>query len=274
MYQADFHYGLTYFLALKAGFSDAQARTIATGAEAPDQDPARAPIGTSVKAIGDEILGALMQGPRGEKKKAEEAELRGRLRADHFPRSDSDPNIVVPFSQESQQRVMKAMQTGDLHAFGEGLHTLQDSMSHRGEPSLRGMSGHPNERGGVLSTDTDVPYKYPRQALVAAQATYNYLVALRNKQSGSASQPTWGEIEAEVNQFIGLEERDEKKGWLRARGVTMPDTYWDDVSMGRQEWERVNHLAPVTVPQGTPLIDAQTAAAMAKARAQCGCRGY
>jgi hypothetical protein len=107
---------------------------------------------------------------------------------------------------------------------------------------------------------------------VAAQATYNYLVALRNKQSGWASQRARGDIEGEVNQFIGLGERDETKGWLRSRGVTMPYKYWDDVSIGRQEWERVNHLTPVTVPQGMPLIEAQNAAAMANARAQCGCR--
>ena len=271
MYQADVHYGLTYFLALRAGFSDAQARVIATGAESPDQDPERDPIKTTVRAITNAALGLVMHGPRGAQRRGQEGELRGRLRRDHFPRSDGNAGVVEPFSQESQQRLMAAMKTGSIVEFGEGLHTLQDSVSHRGKPSLFDMSGHPSERGGWTSKDTDIPSIYPREASSAAQATFNYLVAFRNARGRSASSPSWSQIEQEVNQFIALSERGDKKAWLRARGVTMPETYWDDVSVGPKEWARMNHAETVTIPPHKSAIDPKTSAAMARAQEQCRC---
>jgi RHS repeat-associated protein len=267
LYQADFHYGLTYYLARRAGFSRMQARAIAMAAESPDQDPEHDPIRTTVGAVTDAMLGMVMRGPIGHQKREEERELRARLRRDHFPRGDSDSNVVVPFSQESQRRVIEGMRTGQLATFGEGLHTLQDSESHRGLPSLFGMSGHPKERGGWTSKETDILWAYPRQAAQAAEATYNYLPAFARQRNGpSQNQPTWLDVRSEVAQFIALKERSQKKNWLLAHGVDMPEDYWDDVSMGPQEEADSKHH---------PLIDPQTAARIRAAQAECHCAsGY
>jgi hypothetical protein len=39
----------------------------------------------------------------------------------------------------------------------------------------------------------------------------------------------WSDIERDVAAFIGLKSKADKRKWLGARGVTMPDSLWDDV---------------------------------------------
>jgi RHS repeat-associated protein len=255
-YQADVHYGLTYVLALKAGFSDAQAKVIALAAESPDQDSERDPIMSTIRYVLNTAFGTIMRGPRGAKLRQDAAELALRIREDHFPRSDEDPNVVSPFSRESQARLVEARKTGSLVLFGEGLHTLQDSMAHRGLPSL-GVSGHPVERGGVLSKDTDIPAEFPRHALDAAKATYDALASFRHSRSGRPEDAAkWSDIESEVKEFVNLRERADKKMWLLARGVTMPAEYWNDVTAG--PGEELEKKAYVTKK-------------MAEVQAQCRC---
>ena len=66
----------------------------------------------------------------------------------------------------------------------------------------------------------------------------------------------------EALEFIALEERVDKDAWLRARGISMPAEYWNDVSMGPKE---------DALTRNRPLIDPRTAAAIAKAQARCHC---
>jgi RHS repeat-associated protein len=271
LYQADFHFGLTNYLALQVGFAPPHARTIAMGAEAPDQNPETSPIATTIHAAVNTVMGTIMRGPRGAAKREKAREQSASMRADHFPRGDNDERLVQPFSQEALQRLKDAMQTGNLFAFGEGLHTMQDSMSHRGHPSL-GISGHAWENGGPASTSTDVPYKYPKQALTAAEATFNYLAAFRSKRAGGGarSHVLWGGVMTEANRFILLQEREDKRVWLVAHGVDMPSSYWDDVDMGPIEFDLKYGVHDQTsTPR--PLMDPATAAAVAKAEQQCHC---
>jgi hypothetical protein len=123
---------------------------------------------------------------------------------------------------------------GKLYLFAQGIHPLQDSWSHRGTPSLDGVAGHPKARGGLLSTKTDQPWRWPVEALQAAEATYNYLVAYRMRypqQAGNCTQhPTlWSSVATEAMTYITLRTKADKKGWLHRQGINMPGTYWDDV---------------------------------------------
>jgi len=118
--------------------------------------------------------------------------------------------------------------------FAQGIHPLQDSCSHRGLPSLDGVAGHPKARGGLLSTKTDQPWRWPTEALQAAEATYNYLVTYRMRypqQAGACgtAPESWASVATDAASYINLRTKAEKKTWLLRHGITVPGTYWDDV---------------------------------------------
>lgn len=222
MYQADFHYGLTYFLALRAGFCDDVARMVAAVAELPDQDPGRAPVA---------------QGKRMKSwtaSDAEKSEAQDMLWQWHFPKPVRNSGAVTPGSPDARRIVEEGLAQGRISIMAQGLHPLQDSWSHRGIPSLDGVAGHPKERGGVLSTKTDQPWRWPGEALQAAQAAYSYLEAFRvrypTKSGPCATAPAgWNSVSREADAFIRLKTKAEKRAWLQAHGITMPQNYWDDV---------------------------------------------
>jgi hypothetical protein len=173
-----------------------------------------------------------MKDPRSTAAQKNEAE--NMLWAWHFPKTARNSGEVTAGSAEAQQIVAAGLQRGSLALFSQGLHPLQDSWSHRGIPSLEGVAGHPSTRGGALSTKTDQPWRWPVEALQAAEATFNYLSAYRTRypqQGGNcgAATSTWPFIAGEAMSFIKLKTKADKKLWLLNRGIIMPGTYWDDV---------------------------------------------
>jgi len=213
---------MTYFLALRAGFCDDVAHRIAENAELPDQDPGRAPV----------TQGQIMKSWKASDAAKDEAQ--DMLWKWHFPKIQRNAGAVVPGSPEAQRIIGEGFSRGSLWHFAQGIHPLQDSWSHRGIPSLDGVAGHPTARGGLLSTKTDQPWRWPAEALEAASATYAYLVAYRTRyprQAGACAQPpaAWSSISGEAYSFIRLRKKSEKRAWLKQRGITMPASYWDDV---------------------------------------------
>jgi RHS repeat-associated protein len=218
LYQADFHFGVTYLLSIRAGFSRLVAQKIAAATERPDQD-GRSPVLSGVMArIGRETD-------------------KEQLREWHFPKELLDSGEVVPGSTYAWKKVKAGIASKNLEQFGEGLHPLQDSWSHQGVPSLKGgFAGHPEARGGLLSSKADIPVEYPDDALGACEATYKALLEFRDK----GSQPgdleklpvPWTTVRVELRELISMRERKDKRAWLAGRGVSMPEAYWADVSMG------------------------------------------
>lgn len=221
-YQADFHYGMTFFLAQQAGFCADMARRIAAGAEMPDQDPGRAPV----------TQGKVMKSWSASD--TEKNEAQDMLWQWHFPKAYRNSGDVVPGSAEAQKIIADGLKRGSLALFAQGIHPLQDSWSHRGTPSLDGVAGHPKARGGLLSTKTDQPWRWPIEALQAAEATYNYLVAYRIRypnQAGNCGRAPapWASVASQADAYIRLRTKSDKRAWLLTHGITMPGTYWDDV---------------------------------------------
>ena len=213
---------MTYFLAQQAGFCDDVARRIAAGAEFPDQDAGRAPV-TQGKIMKSWSASA-----------AEKNEAQNMLWQWHFPKPHRNTGEVVPGSYEAQQIIADGLSRGSLAIFSQGIHPLQDSWPHRGTPSLDGVAGHSKARGGLLSTKTDQPWRWPVEALQAAEATYNYLVAYRMRypnQAGTCerSPSPWKSVATQADAYIRLQTKSDKKAWLLKHGVTMPAIYWDDV---------------------------------------------
>ncbi|HEX2836340.1 MAG TPA: Ig-like domain-containing protein [Thermoanaerobaculia bacterium] len=214
-YEADFHFGLTMYLAMKAGFNSEQAHSMANYTVQPDrEDDERTPIKSGAwGALGNE-------------------DARERLRDWHFPKAQVESGEVVPCSTWAREKIDRALRTGNFKDFGEGLHPFQDSWSHRGDPSLGGYAGHPDERGGGAAHDTDWSYRYPDVAMTAAHATYVYLqaYALKHPEQATGSSQPWSSIESDVRLFVNLRTKIDKRAWLEARGVHL-DELWKDVSL-------------------------------------------
>jgi RHS repeat-associated protein len=236
LYQADFHFGVTYLLSLRAGFSRLVAQKIAASAERPDQD-GRSPV----------VSGAMARLGRGRD--------RTQLQEWHFPKEFLDSGEVTPGSTYAWAKVRAGIASNNLEQFGEGLHPLQDSWSHQGIPSMKGgYAGHPEARGGLLSSKTDVPAEYPDDAIGAGEATYLALLEFREKgcQPGDLERPAvpWAAVKVELREFFALRERMDKRAWFARRGVSMPEAYWNDVSRGPIEQDEYDKTRAQT--RGAP----------------------
>jgi RHS repeat-associated protein len=244
-YEADMHFGITKFLALRAGFSTRDAQIIAYSAQLPDLLEGTDPVITSARYYRD-VAAEQVAKAKFDTAAADEyhrsAEMRySCLRLLHFPRTDSDPKKVLPMTAEAQQLSKAGIEAGNMKLFGLGLHPLQDSFAHQGIPSLPGaISGHPEEHGGFLSHQADQPQYRPDMAIDAAYNTYNMMLSFREKNGGSdfsGPAASWASVEAELREYVYLENISEKRMWLAKHNVAMPDSYWHDVTPGPKDQE-------------------------------------
>jgi RHS repeat-associated protein len=223
MYEADVHYGETKALALKAGLKESVAELIARGAENPDRkgDP-REPVsnGISLKVRGGDV----------------QKQAAGRLTEWHFPR-DPGSAEVVPNSAAAQSKLNDAMKSGDPITIGESLHPFEDSWSHQGVPSIHGVAGHPNTRGGYLSEKADHTAEFPDDALQMSQQVYTRMVELRTKHPELADKPAqkFDDFKPQVETFIAAQTIDKKQDALKKLGVEMPKELWYDVTLPTQK---------------------------------------
>ncbi len=230
-YEADFHYGLTMYLALKAGFVRQVALLVAEGAERPDQD-SREPVKNGFKAkLGSDTA-------------------KNTLREWHFPKPELMTGAVEKCSDSATAKLKHAMETGNITDFGESLHPFEDSWSHQGVPPL-GFAGH--ARGGLLSHNADLTFKYPADAMEAAEATYGAMMAFAFKhpheaagsQTAMPAKPAdWSQLQGEIEQFVHYSTKSEKRKWLLDRGIDLAHTRFGTFS--HSIWDDVN------LPEGAP----------------------
>ncbi len=230
-YQADVHYGLTKALALKAGLSEQVAEAIARGAEAPDVPTDRRHPVESGKTVARPDWTF-----RSDESKRERADAERRLREWHFPMSPGEKR-VVPNSAAARQRFDEAVKSGNPITIGESLHPFEDSWSHQGEPSLKGIAGHPGDRGGLTSTRADETAEFPGDAQSMARETYKLLVrvgeenpALREREPAK-----FREFKQALEEFIQADSKQEKREALEKLGTSMPKEYWDDVTLREKD---------------------------------------
>ncbi|MGO4580003.1 hypothetical protein AB4Z48_28600 [Cupriavidus sp. 2TAF22] len=221
-YEMDFHYGLTYWLAGQAGFDGGDSRLIAAGDERSDTgmlDAVHAML-YSLCVRHDQTASALTR------------ELH--FRSQHPPPAEPANRVVdarQPFAAIAVEAVTgeHGSEAGDrLTRLGQALHGWQDSFSHGGEPSTGPcdrllMWAHPAAKGGALSHDADLTYKYPDQCRSAARATFERLLAYRRAQRLPKGKATWDRLEPRVDVFCHAATKADKAGWLKGEGVPDPD---------------------------------------------------
>lgn len=222
-WDADVHYGLTKWLAVNAGFTQDDAQTIARANWDVDLDKDKAAIDLMVSQV---ILGT----------EAQAKSASARILEYHFPTdgtvgTDPPKRSVSPANPFAMNLIEQARQSKDLRRFGQALHALQDSWSHRGEPDvpIRPLVeirrpyawSHPRSRGGWYRHQADITFKNPVDAKVMAASTYTELRRLCEDGAWCRTMPPaeWKAIAGVVEGFVAANTIRGKKKWFREAKV-------------------------------------------------------
>jgi hypothetical protein len=225
-FESDVHYGLTEWLALKAGFDKQAAQTIATGNQRVDSGDMQYidPVFTYACLRKDDV---------GSRRAGEH----------HYPSTGAIPaapeqRAVAPGSDAAKKPALAVIKVpADQASFmllklGEALHVLQDSWSHQGIPDVPQPAGaffpcdptrawsHPKARGGWNSHKADLTIFWPIDTVAVAKATYNVLMQYPTLSAAKRSPRSWDEIRPALDRFIAASTKTEKKSWFVSQGIT------------------------------------------------------
>ena len=228
-WETDLHYGLTKWLAVKAGFSLDEAEIIAAGTQSADDSPTlSAPSlvkGYMCFLHHDAIASRLVQ-------------------QNHFPSYATIPEASAAravhagddaATRWTQMELAVAAKGAPgsivLYRFGSSLHPLEDSWSHAGEPDTEPLCdkqltwGHPQSRGGWRSHDADITFKHVQDTEDTAHSVFDQLVQL-HKRIGGPGQPTsWTAIQAAVHQFAIAATKTDKLAWFQSDSAVPYTSY-------------------------------------------------
>jgi hypothetical protein len=222
--EADVHYGLTHWLARKAGFTAQAADAIAKadlGRDGGTYDPAP-------WAVAHILL-------TGEAGASED------VRDQHFPSGAEipsspeerrvEPNSVYArkFAESVLKYDPKISDHNWLEDLGKSLHPLQDSWAHQGTPDIpfgpwapRFRSdlswGHPCDRGGWLSYDADLTFLHVDETETMAYEVWQILLKARTARPSLAPGPVgnWNSMKGEIEKFAKASSKAEKIDWFRS----------------------------------------------------------
>ncbi|MGH7837792.1 MAG: DUF6765 family protein, partial [Candidatus Binataceae bacterium] len=225
-WEADVHEGLTKWLALKSGFSQAEADQVAQGDGGMDESSlTSAPSASLLHII---LLGDV---------NAAEA-----MQAWHFPSYAKLPcapqaRAVTHDSRAARDPVEQAIHSPlsdrdkALNQLGQRLHAFQDSWSHEGIPDTPFRPfpyevrpdliwSHPALRGGWHSHDADLTHLHVDQTVEMAARTYDMLGEFLTANPAPTNSPRASktEIERGVRDFAQLSSGEQKKAWFLRQG--------------------------------------------------------
>lgn len=221
-WETDTHYGLTKWLAVKAGFSLQDAEAIALAVQAPDE-------------------GQLYPAPFAVAKYTcfgRDSQASRFLQEHHFPSYGTVPGepkdrAVVPGIRDNAADlwVRKEVATSfadvprgeALRNFGTSLHPLEDSWSHQGIPDIPPWPctdqlswGHPKQRGGWRSHNADITHLHIDDSLATAARIYELMVEYLDSHPSFRvySSFPWSQVELRVRDFAAGATKVAKRKWF------------------------------------------------------------
>lgn len=224
-FESDVHYGLTQWLALKAGFDPLAANTIAIGDNRVDSGGMQfIDVVFMYACAGKDDAGSRRAGEH------------------HYPSGVTAPSApetrrVAPGGEVARQvaldavKIAPAQAVSRLQKLGEALHTLQDSWSHQGVPEIPQPPGgflvcdparswgHPETRGGWNSHKADLTMHWTADTLAMAKATYETLAQYPAISGVKRTPRSWDEIRPALDRFIAAATKSEKKRWFVSQGI-------------------------------------------------------
>lgn len=243
-YESDFHFGLTYWLAIQAGFDQQQSHDIARGDELTD---------TGLLDAKHAIIWQLCI------RQQEDASKLTRYL--HFRAQQPPPALPAarPVSnKESFARTQINSVLGEpdhgpqahLLKLGQALHGWQDSFAHQGVSDHHApcpeqwVWTHAIDRGGALSHQADRTYVYPFDCHEAAKTSYDYLRRYRQTINLPTAAKAWPLLEPQVFAFCQLKTRSAKAQWFEAQNVPQARAIAGNTSLSDGE-QRFWGIAPI-----------------------------
>jgi hypothetical protein len=222
-YESDVHYGLTRWLAQKAGFAEGHSHLIATGNLNVDSGSLSTLALLPVYAcLGRDTLVA--------------RDIQDR----HFPSkvkvpADAPVRVVEPGSLAAREAIAKtlAQSKGNegqyLGLFGAALHPLQDSWAHAGVPAGIAKFGPiscdarlntvPPSQEGKSAHAAGLTFLSPERALAMAKATYEELARFPSISEQARIAQDWSLLEPQVRKFVSARTKTEKREWFVRQGI-------------------------------------------------------
>ncbi len=222
-YESDVHYGLTRWLALRAGFGESHAEAMAVANQRVD--------GGMVEMQWLNLeYGCAGRLP----------DLAREFQARNYPSAMAVPaepaeRAVLPGGEAARRDLaaLSARLQGKegllVGKFGEALHALQDSWSHQGTPSTpdfgavldcdaRLVSAPPAARGGAHSHAAERTARWPADALAMAKATYEVLLAYPPIEGRTRQPAPWPTLALAVEAFAKADTKTRKRAWFIGQG--------------------------------------------------------
>jgi hypothetical protein len=213
---------LTLWLAEKAGYSDWQARAIATGNFRVDSGlmSTLALLPEYACTVRDEAL-------------AREIQKR------HYPSkgkvpADPQERVVEPGSAAARESLAATLQAATGHEaeylglFGAALHPLQDSWAHSGVPAVPALGSIgcdaklgavPPIRGNGGPHAADLTFISPVAAVAMAKATYETLQSFPTVKGARRAAQDWSSFEPLVRAFAEARTKTAKRDWFVEQGI-------------------------------------------------------
>lgn len=225
-YESDVHYGLTRWLAVKAGYPDWQARAIAMG-------------NFRVDSGSMSTLALLPEYACISKNEAVARDIQER----HYPSevhvpADSEKRTVEPGSPAAREaltktlREMKGNEAEYLGLFGTALHPLQDSWAHAGVPTVptfgsmacdARLAAAPPARANGGPHTADLTFVSTASTVAMAKATYEALTAFPSVKGEQRSPQVWSSLEPGVRTFAEARSKTAKREWFVSQGIAETD---------------------------------------------------
>lgn len=226
-FEADVHFGLTKWLALKAGFAEAQADAIAAGNQRSDSG-----VMDSVQLV---LEYACLES---------HADAARVAQGYHFA---SPAKLPAPAAQRSvvagnatarkpAEDVLVAAAQGKagflLLKLGQALHLLQDSWSYQGVPDTPVFAGTgiecnsalawaaPAARGGWNSHKAHLAREWPADMEAMASATYRVLSAYPTVGAPRGTAADWNTLRPSLDGFVRATTKADKARWFQRQGIT------------------------------------------------------
>lgn len=236
-FESDVHFGLTYWLAKKAGFAPGEAQAIAIANQRLDAG--------SIEYMMSPLQFACLS-----RYASDAADNQAR----HYPSTSKTPSPaqarpVVAGGPASQSTVDAALKRADegkaafmLGEFGRSLHALQDSWAHQGTPSVPDWSRHgiacdanlamaaPLDRGTPQSHAADLTWRWPADVEAMAKATYAQMLKYPSINGAHRTAVPWEQVQPALAGFTGARTKRAKADWFAANDVT-DITFLDGTSL-------------------------------------------
>ncbi|WP_025599815.1 DUF6765 family protein [Burkholderia sp. WSM2230] len=258
-FESDVHFGLTLWLAKKAGFAPGEAEAIAVANQRLDAG--------SIEYMTSPLQFACLSRFAPD---ATDAQMR------HYPSEHKVPGgarsrPVVPGGTPALSLVDTALHRADggkaafmLGEFGRSLHSLQDSWAHQGTPSVPDWSRYgidcdarlamaaPLDRGTPQSHAADLTWRWPADVEDMAKSTYTQMLRYP-KINGSPRQAAgWEQVRQGLPDFIGARTKRAKSDWFVANGIA-DTSFLDGTSLpDGPAWKAIRWKGRRDIPTPTP----------------------